>query len=508
MNQLKAGAILNYVIIGLNTLVGLAYTPYMLRCLGQNEYGLYSLVASIISYLTLLDFGFGPAVVRYTAKYRAEGKLNEQYSLFGLFLKLYTLIGIVAFCIGLVLYFNIDQLFDRTMSASDIWQARIMIMLLLFNLAFTFPMSVFGSIITAYERFVFQKSMLILRIILSHVVMIGILILGYKAIALVIIQTIFNIILLSANYIYCKKKLHIILRFEPFNKLFIKQLIGFSIWVFLGDMMFKFYYNTGQFVLGATSGTVAVSVFALGVTLMQMYIMFSGGISSVLLPKLTSMVTKDASRHEIAGIFLKVGRLQFFILSLVLSGFIVFGKQFIEFWAGDGYGDVYYICLIFFFTTLIPLIQNTGIVILQARNQQKFRSLMLLTVGASSLILQVILSKFYGALGCAIAVGVANIVGQGIILNYYYHKIQHLEIITFWKDILKMMIMPIILTIGCLYLIHYIEIRSFVELLFWIIIYICLFIPLCFRFSLNHNERRLIYQPLSAIFNKTRKQKQ
>lgn len=74
MNQIKAGAILNYVIIGLNTLVGLLYTPFMLRCLGQNEYGLYSLVASVIAYLTILDFGFGNAIIRYTAKFRAEGK--------------------------------------------------------------------------------------------------------------------------------------------------------------------------------------------------------------------------------------------------------------------------------------------------------------------------------------------------------------------------------------------------------------------------------------------------
>ena len=44
-NQIKAGAALNYVIIGINALVGLLYTPYMLRMLGQNEYGLFSLVA-------------------------------------------------------------------------------------------------------------------------------------------------------------------------------------------------------------------------------------------------------------------------------------------------------------------------------------------------------------------------------------------------------------------------------------------------------------------------------
>ena len=85
MNQLRAGIILNYVIIGLNILVGLAYTPYMLRCLGQNEYGLYSLVASVIAYLTILDFGFGNAIVRYTAKFRTEGKTSEQWEMFGMF---------------------------------------------------------------------------------------------------------------------------------------------------------------------------------------------------------------------------------------------------------------------------------------------------------------------------------------------------------------------------------------------------------------------------------------
>lgn len=79
INQLKAGAILSYVSIGLNNLVGLLYMPFMLRMMGQNEYGLYSLVASVITYLTVLDLGFGNAIVRYTAKFRAEGKINEQY---------------------------------------------------------------------------------------------------------------------------------------------------------------------------------------------------------------------------------------------------------------------------------------------------------------------------------------------------------------------------------------------------------------------------------------------
>lgn len=74
INQLKAGVVLNYVLLFLHSLVGLVYTPYMLRSMGQSEYGLYSLVASVVAYLTVLDLGMGNAVVRYTAKYRAENK--------------------------------------------------------------------------------------------------------------------------------------------------------------------------------------------------------------------------------------------------------------------------------------------------------------------------------------------------------------------------------------------------------------------------------------------------
>ena len=83
-SQLKTGAFLSYVVLALNNLVGLLYTPFMLRMMGKSEYGLYSIAASIVAYLTVLDLGFGNAIVRYTAKYRVKKK-EEQYRMFGMF---------------------------------------------------------------------------------------------------------------------------------------------------------------------------------------------------------------------------------------------------------------------------------------------------------------------------------------------------------------------------------------------------------------------------------------
>ena len=194
VNQLKAGALLNYIVILLNLVVGLLYTPFMLRMMGQSEYGLYSLVASIISYLTVLDLGIGNAVIRYTAKYRAEGKQKEQYEMFGMFLIIHFIIGMISLVIGLVVYFNIEKLFGDTMTIVELNHARIMMLIMIFNLVFTFPMSVFGSIITAYEHFIFPKVVNITRTVLNTAIMIVLLTMGYKAIAMVVLMTIFNVI--------------------------------------------------------------------------------------------------------------------------------------------------------------------------------------------------------------------------------------------------------------------------------------------------------------------------
>ena len=159
----------------------------------------------------------GNAVVRYTAKFRAEGKIIEQYEMFGMFLVLYVLIGIIAFAAGLGLYFNVDILFGSTMSMEELGKARIMMLFLIFNLAVTFPMSIFGSIITAYEHFVFPKVVNIVRVILNTVIMVCLLEMGYKAVAMVILQTMFNLLTLVINFFYCKYKLQVKIFFRNFQ---------------------------------------------------------------------------------------------------------------------------------------------------------------------------------------------------------------------------------------------------------------------------------------------------
>lgn len=502
MNQLKAGAFLNYVVIILNTFVGLLYTPYMLRMMGQSEYGLYSLVASVIAYLTVLDLGLGNAIVRYTSKFRAEGKVKEQYKMFGMFLVLYLVIGIVAFCAGLGLYFNVDTMFGDTMTSLELERARTMMLILIFNLAFTFPMSIYGSIMTAYERFVFPKIINIVRIVLNTVIMIVLLNLGYKALAMVVLLTIFNVTTLLINFIYCKFKLKIKIKFGSFKWDFLKEVAIYSFWIFLNAIMDRVYWSTGQFILGAVAGTTAIAIFAVAIQLESLYMQFSTAISGVFLPKVTGMVTLNSDDKQISNLFIRTGRIQNIIMVTFLLGFIVFGRYFVKLWAGSDYEDAYLMTVLFFISLYIPLIQNLGITILQARNQMKFRSLLYIVIAVCALGLQYLFAKWWGGLGCAIAVAGALLLGQGLIMNLYYQKKQRISILSFWREITKMNIVPTIISVVFFFVVKSVDITSWKELLMWGAIFMCVYAPAFYKFSMNASEKELIVKPLLKLIKR------
>ena len=183
--------------------------------------------------------------------------------------------------------------------------------------------------------------------------------------------------------------------------------------------MDRIYWSTGQFVLGSVSGTVAVAVFAVAIQLQSMYMAFSSAISGVLLPRVTAMVATHQADQEISDLFIRTGRMQYIILAFILSGFVLFGRQFIAIWAGPGYNESYIIALLFFIPLTVPLIQNVGTIILQARNQMKFRSILYIGCAILSLITQIPLGRIWGGIGCAIAISGALFLGQILIMNIY-----------------------------------------------------------------------------------------
>ena len=167
---------------------------------------------------------------------------------------------------------------------------------------------------------------------------------------------------------------------------------------------------------------------------------FSSTVSSVFLPKLSALATTEESLPQINAIFTKVGRLQFYVVMLIFFGFFLFGKQFLVIWVGKDFLPAYTYALILMFGLIIPLVQNTGILILQAKNKHAFRSIIFVIIAAINVMISIPLAKKYGALACAWVTTSCLLLGQGIILNMYYYKIIKLDIPAFFKQLLRIFI--------------------------------------------------------------------
>ena len=330
INELKVGAILSYVVIGLSMAINLLYTPYLTRMLGQSEYGLYALVANIIGYLTILDLGFGNAITVYTSKYLAKKDKEGEKKLHGMFLIIYTFIGIIAGIAGSILCINVENLFGKSMTVEELSTAKVLMKVLTFNLVVTFPFSIFSSIITAYEKFVFNKVINIIRIILTPMIMIPLLMMGYKSVALVILTTILNITCLVINMVYCLTKLHIKFNFKGFDFKLLIEIFGYSFFIFLNTIIDKINWSTDSFILGTISGTTAVAIYSVGSSINTIYLTLASTLNGILLPKLSKMETNNATDEEFTDILIKTGRIQLIMLGLIVTGFIIFGKYFIQ----------------------------------------------------------------------------------------------------------------------------------------------------------------------------------
>lgn len=498
-NQRKIGAILSYASIIVSTLVQLAYTPFLIRMLGQSEYGLYSLIASVIGYLTVLDLGFGNAIVVYTAKYQAKKEEQKEQKMQGMFKIIFYIIGLVVALIGLILYFNVDNLFGRTMTSTELDKAKIMMLILTFNLIITFSFNIYTAIINAYEQFVFQKLLSIINTLLKPIIMIPLLFLGYKSITMCIAITIVNIVIVLSNYIYCTKKLNIKVEYQGFDKKLFLEMFSYSFFIFLGVIVDKVNWSVDQFILGAVSGTVAVSIYATASHLNQLFVNLSTAISGVLLPKMSKMVAEEASPKKLTDEMIKVGRIQYYIIFLMASGLVIVGKPFIMWWAGKDYELSYYVALLLIIPVCFPLIQNLGISILQAMNKHKFRAVATTIMAFINVGISYILAKAFGAIGTAIGTAIALIVCNVIVMNIYYKKEIKLEIERFWKEILKMSLTFLIPLTLIIITMEILKLTGIISVIVYGITYSILFALVSYFITMNSYERNLIEKVFRKI---------
>lgn len=486
-NELKIGSALSILSIILGSVINIFYTPMYMKYLGTTDYGINSLVQSIMGYIGMLNLGLGSAMVRYTVRYRAEGKFEEEKSLNGMFLAIFTIIMFISIVIGAYIYCILPDLFVEKFTMEELIKTRKVFVITMIGTAVSFPVSVFSTNINSREKFLYQKSLQLLKMIMTPVIGVILMISGFGLIAVVAVTIILGLITNIFDIIYAFK-IGMRIKFNSFDFEILKDISKYSFYIFLNIIIDRVYWGSDRIIIGKFIGPLAVGIYSIASIFNQIYMNLSIAISGVLFPRINKLVIEKKYK-ELSDMFIKIGRIQYILLGLVSSGFIIFGNEFIYLWLGKGYTEVYKIALWIMIPLTIPLIQNTGIAIVQARNKHKFRSIIYFFIAILNIVTSIILVKNYGVIGCAVATGVSFIVGNVIIINIYYWKKVDIDIPLFWKNILKMSI-PIVITMMFGYLLNYfIKNYSIINFILKGSIYTVIYGILMWIMGLNKSEK-------------------
>jgi len=502
INQLKAGAALSYISMGLGYLVSIIYTPIMLRLLGQNEYGLYNLVASIVAYLGVLNFGFGSAYMRFYSRYKVQEDREKIATLNGMFLIIFSVIGLVAVISGTILAMKNEIIFGSELTSIELSRSKVLMMILVINLAVSFPNIVFTSHITANEKFIFQKLIEMIRVVINPFIVLPILIMGYGSVGMVIATTFMNITIEIINALYCIKRLEMKFSFRNFDLKLMREMTVFSSFIFINLLIDQINWNVDKLILGRFHGTISVAVYGLAAQLNTYYLSIAAVISSVFIPRVHRLVESSDNNSELTQLFTRIGRVQFIILSLISSGLLFFGRPFISMWAGKNYDGSYPIALLLIIPVTIPLIQNIGIEIQRAKNMHRFRSWVYFFIALGNLAVTIPLAKAYGGIGAAIGTAASLIVGNGLMMNWYNHVKVGLDMKFFWKQILNFVPALIIPGIAGIVMNSFIDLNNIFFFLVSGMIYVIIFSISMWLIGMNQYEKDLLGKPIIKLFNK------
>ncbi len=436
--KIKLGVVMSYIAIAVNIITGLLYTPWMLKQIGDSNYGLYTLASSFIS-MFMLDFGMSAAVSRFVSRYIALDDAESLNNFLGVVYKLYAVISAIISIILIVVFFNLNTIYDN-MSQTELSTFKIVFIITAFSTVFCFPFVTLNGIMRSYEYFFEIKLCDLLNKVCTVGLTIIALIAGMGIYALVAVHAVCNIAFVFVKLIFIKRKTSVKINWRVRDREQTKGIFSFSIWSAISGIAQQLTLNIMPSILAALVSAGQVAHFSLARTIEGYVWMISEAINGLFLPKVTRRIVVSDNAKDVLPLMIKVGRIILSITGLVVCGIILVGQDFVMVWLGsDGYNDVWImmILLTIYSVVLSPQqIANTSMVVL---NKVRYQATIAISTAVLNIAIAPIFIRCYGAVGAAISIGATYII-RVIILNVVYYRVLKINVFKFfWECHIKML---------------------------------------------------------------------
>jgi O-antigen/teichoic acid export membrane protein len=409
--------------------VALVLSPYMIRHLGDRQYGFWTLAATLLGYYGLLDFGLTTAITRQLSVAAGSGDARQQQRVFNTAIVIYSVIGAVALAVTGIAAFVVS----RRIGPPDGAAFGAALLLLGCGTAATFPQRAFVGVLTSRLRFDLRCIMTLTTLALRSVLVVWTLASGHGLVMLGLATLVAGLPELFLAAWFARRawpELHWSWRLA--DRAEVRQLFSYSVYAFVIQLADRMRYHASGIVIGALLGLSAVTHFSVASMLAFYYAALMVELVSVIQPLFGRQF--GAGDHEgMARTLFFSTKLSVYVSSFIGAGLVLWGRPFIDLWMGAAYLDAYVPLVWLTAGVTFAAWQIPSVAMLYGTGRHRYFALFTVLEAVTNLALCLWLAPRFGIVGVAIGICLPMAITKLLVQPVYFCRVTGIPYGTYTK---------------------------------------------------------------------------
>lgn len=452
------------------TLLTIVLTPIFLHYLGPTEYGIYALSGVLISFISLLDFGVAPTLLKFVSEHAARGELADLNTTVAACLVFYAVIGLVGLIISsTVAIFFVGELFHLS---GDL-RSTAEFVLLVSGLTFLLSMLLSGlsSIPAGLQRFDLLTIVGLALQTPAAVASILVLYFGFGLKGVTVVSAVGPAVGLFIFAIMNRKLLPGFRPVPEWNPEVLARVFSFSAYAFVANFSGAILFQLDKIFIGALSNVRSVTFYTVPGSLAQRLHSASSSLSVVVLP-LSSDLLARGEVERVKELYRRATRFVALFICSVGIPLFVFARDILHYWLSSTFAtnstDVLRLLVV---TYSILALTAVPYYVVMASGKPRLAAIYGTSAAALNVILIVVLIPPFGIVGAAVAYLLSTIVAAPFIW-YTERRVLGIERSDWTRVVANLSVPALVQTGACILL------TTVITSLVTLFLALCLAIPL------------------------------
>ena len=394
----------SWIALGINVLVGIFLSPFILHRLGDAAFGIWVLIFSITGYYGLFDLGIRSSLVRYVSQAKAKNDIDYASRIINTSLFAYSCVGTAAFLTTVFVSTYVDSFFQVPPEFHS--TARWLLLMVGSAVALGFPLGVSGGVLEGLQRFDVMNFTNIAATLLRAVLIILALTHGYGLLTVALITVGLPIVFSIARTVVALRLLPIRIGFRYLSGDTFREIANYSGFSFVAIVSTRLRFKSDEIIIGKFLSAVAITNFNIGGRIVDYAEEVVESFAQIFVP-MSSQSDATGDMARLRKIFVAGNRASAFITFPICAILVILGKSVIEAWVGARYvAQSYPVLLLMLLPSTLMMAQSASTRVLFGMAQHKVLSIVTFIEGLLNILLSVILVRPYGIVGDAIGTAI------------------------------------------------------------------------------------------------------